>query len=202
MSHSRTQASLALVVSPSSPPSLHLLRAQLWPVSRCRQTWTMPKPPEPSWDTHSHSWSGPAIRCHRYPMFWSDVLGSDSSQLWATVTVRPPLHCSPQSVRLVCYSELREVDKKHYNIQIQISDDPVRHIKIDILSKVHSHPDSFVCWYTQNSELLAGYFYVSLSRDYITCFIQSGLQRSEDNIYQHCPHLLNKFSATKNEYKH
>ena len=143
MSHSLTQASLALLVSPSSPPSLHLLRAQLWPVSRCRQTWTMPKPPEPSWDTHSH-WLGPAISGHRYPMFWSDVLGSDSSQLCATVTVRPPLHCTVAPSLSVCYSELREVDRL-YNIQSQISDDPVPHIMIENLRKVQSHPKSFVC---------------------------------------------------------
>ena len=47
-----------------SEPSLHFLRARHWPVARWRHTCTMPKPPEPSWDTHSQSGAGAAITCH------------------------------------------------------------------------------------------------------------------------------------------
>ena len=47
-----------------SEPSLHFLRARHWPVARWRHTCTMPKPPEPSWDTHSQSGAGAAITWH------------------------------------------------------------------------------------------------------------------------------------------
>ena len=42
-------------------PALHFLRASLLPLLTLRHTWTIPNPPEPSWDRHSQSSSGSVI---------------------------------------------------------------------------------------------------------------------------------------------